>query len=225
MTDALIRTRKIDLNLWRPSDQSRFDRHSKPASSGCILWTGYIKANGYGQFKWRNQQWYAHRIAHALAYDLDLDGMTVDHLCRTRRCVNPGHLDAVTSRVNVLRGETIYADQSVRTYCPRGHELAGDNLMPSRLRRGQRECLACSRINSAITRAAVRDACTMLGITKAAYIGLFSASGVVARAVIHALILGATVAEVTSQSDLYRSCTPGPGNFGVREYLTLGVAP
>ena len=32
------------------------------------------------------------------------DSLELDHLCRNRYCVNPSHLEAVSYRVNVLRG-------------------------------------------------------------------------------------------------------------------------
>lgn len=38
--------------------------------------------------------------------------------------------------------------QRVKTHCPRGHELSGDNLVPSKLKNGIRQCLACSRDQS-----------------------------------------------------------------------------
>lgn len=37
-----------------------------------------------------------------------------------------------------------------KTHCPRGHELAGENLIPAKLKTGQRECLACGRARNYI---------------------------------------------------------------------------
>lgn len=35
--------------------------------------------------------------------------------------------------------------ESLKTHCPRGHELLAENLSPSHLSKGTRTCLACSR--------------------------------------------------------------------------------
>ena len=39
-----------------------------------------------------------------------------------------------------------------KTHCPRNHPLSGNNLVPSKLKRGARECLACARAQSRIWR-------------------------------------------------------------------------
>lgn len=45
--------------------------------------------------------------------------MVLDHICRNRACINPDHLEVVTSQVNVARG----APYRLRTYCRRGHHM------------------------------------------------------------------------------------------------------
>src|SRR3546814_19356891 len=47
----------------------------------------------------------AHRISYELCVGPIPEGMELDHLCRVRRCVNPAHMEPVTHRENVLRGE------------------------------------------------------------------------------------------------------------------------
>jgi len=45
----------------------------------------------------------AHRVAWELTNGPIPDGHELDHLCRTRNCVNPGHLEPVTRAVNCAR--------------------------------------------------------------------------------------------------------------------------
>jgi hypothetical protein len=68
------------------------------------------------------------------------DGYEIDHLCRFRACVNPGHLEAVTKRENTMRGESPPARNARATHCQRGHPLSGDNVDRWR---NVRVCRAC----------------------------------------------------------------------------------
>lgn len=124
-----------------------------PGSNGCVLWTGYIAPSGYGQFYKRGsgrgaKRGYAHREAYELFVGPIPEGMVIDHLCRVKACVNPMHLEVVTIRENLLRGETLSAANALKTHCPKGHLLAGDNLYirpDSGPRAGGRECKTCRR--------------------------------------------------------------------------------
>ena len=102
----------------------------------CWEWTGAKNNNGYGRLGIK----YAHRVSYQIHFGFDSipDGMTVDHLCRNRTCVNPGHLELVTRQENHRRG---LAHLKRKTHCPYGHPYAGDNLAISR--RGDRVCRAC----------------------------------------------------------------------------------
>ena len=51
----------------------------------------------------RFQGYLAHRIAYTIAYGSIPDGMTIDHLCRTKWCQNPAHLEPVTFEENGKR--------------------------------------------------------------------------------------------------------------------------
>ena len=46
----------------------------------------------------------AHRVVYELLVGKIPDGMVLDHLCRNKLCVNPIHLEIVTSKENTLRG-------------------------------------------------------------------------------------------------------------------------
>ena len=110
--------------------------------TGCWLWTGTRNAYGYGVTQYGGKTTQAHRLAYELRVGPIPHGMQIDHTCRTRHCVNPDHLEVVTRKENILRGESPAAQQARRTHCPRNHELAGDNL---RVHDGHRECLTCAR--------------------------------------------------------------------------------
>jgi hypothetical protein len=113
---------------------------------GCWLWLGSKTRDGYGQFSFMGRRTGAHRFAYEWSVGPIPVGCEIDHLCRTRDCVRPDHMEPVTHRVNSLRGNTTSARNAAKTHCPRGHELAGANLVPWKLRqRGSRECLICDR--------------------------------------------------------------------------------
>lgn len=111
----------------------------------CWPWTGATSHQGYGQFHLPGvASTTAARVAHAIFVG-DLEpGLTIDHLCPTRCCMNPRHFEAVPHRVNVLRSNCPSARHAQRTHCPTcGHELAryiGPNS-------SQRYCPPCKRRN------------------------------------------------------------------------------
>lgn len=83
----------------------RFEEKVYRQETGCWLWLG-TKARGYGRFRPGGTQGKvpAHRFAYEHYVGPIPDGFVCDHLCRNRACVNPGHIELVTSRDNVLRG-------------------------------------------------------------------------------------------------------------------------
>lgn len=110
----------------------------------CWLWTAYIRHDGYGEF-WVGgikRRVLAHRYSYELARGTIPDGLQLDHLCRTRKCVNPAHLEAVTQRENLLRGETIPARNAAKKACPAGHEYTKENTYRFR---NMRLCKICNR--------------------------------------------------------------------------------
>ena len=90
---------------------------------GCWLWAGTIEHNGYGRIKGINKNMFAHRLSYNLFKGMIPDGLQIDHLCRNRRCVNPEHLEPVTSWENLMRGRS----PAHRTQCPKGHKYTTDN--------------------------------------------------------------------------------------------------
>lgn len=103
--------------------EERFWRHVVAADSGCWLWTG-ATTTGYGSF---NEGGHHSVLAHLWSYEQFIgpmpEGKQADHLCRTPPCVNPTHLEAVTSRENTLRGNHPSAITHRTGRCKRGHSF------------------------------------------------------------------------------------------------------
>lgn len=116
--------------------------------SDCWSWDGYIDAYGYG----RSRTILAHRVVYELLVGPIPAGMELDHLCHTnsdcfagndcqhRRCVNPAHMEIVTSAENSARA---HQPSSLLSHCVQGH--AYDETNTYRRPNGQRDCRACIR--------------------------------------------------------------------------------
>lgn len=112
----------------------------------CWIWTGAVESQGYGRFCLHGKTIYAHRASFILHNSVIPDGMQIDHLCRNRRCVNPSHLEIVTQKENILRGESPTAKHARQAVCIRGHELSGKNLRIAP--NGARKCKTCHNSES-----------------------------------------------------------------------------
>lgn len=132
----------------------------------CWIWTRST-SRGYGM-AWTGQHTIlAHRLAFILTNGTIPSGLELDHVCHSndltcaggescphRRCVNPAHLEPVTTAVNVRRGrgpQSVYERQRSRSHCIHGHCLSGRNLYitPD----GRRQCRTCNAARSAKCRA------------------------------------------------------------------------
>ncbi len=105
--------------------------------SGCWIWTGWSNGQDYGKIRCDDGKIRAsHRVAYEASRGPIPEGLEIDHLCRNTRCCNPQHLEAVTHRENIIRGDAprvlgqmSKARGAAQTHCKNGHELAGDNLV------------------------------------------------------------------------------------------------
>lgn len=109
-------------------------------SAQCWEWTAYrVPAHGkpgYGQF-WNGRKLVlAHRYAYERARGPIPAGLQIDHLCRNKACVNPAHLELVTTQENTRRAAPFMR----RAACKYGHPL--DGVRPGN---GDRYCITCNR--------------------------------------------------------------------------------
>lgn len=155
----------------RRSAVSRFmDKLEMITESGCWVWMACCNGNGYGRFGLSGRTVYAHRFAFELLRGPIPPGLEIDHLCRVRSCVNPYHMEAVTDRVNTLRGESVSALHHRKSKCSNGHALTGDNVRIefSKISKyGRRRCKQCARDYDAKKRAlrhTARSGCEVIDV-------------------------------------------------------------
>lgn len=121
----------------------------KRGPSECWNWTGHVSSKGYARIRVRSGLvgpklfMRAHRFAYELLVGAIPDGLTLDHLCRNRRCVNPAHLEAVPDRINVLRGDGPPARNARKIRCIRGHLFDDSNTIYRSC--GRRRCRECMK--------------------------------------------------------------------------------
>lgn len=144
--DAKGRTRRFVLGHSRrnyPELGGRFwSKVKKPAAvDECWLWVG-ATVRGYGEFYFKGRQLKAHRFAYELLVGPIPEGLTIDHLCRNRSCINPSHMEPVTIQENLRRGISPSAVNARKTHCLRGHPLKGQNLL---VNNGHRHCRQCKK--------------------------------------------------------------------------------
>ena len=82
------------------------------ALTGCWLWPG-SRTSGYGNVSIAGKMHLVHKFIYEQLKGPVPAGLELDHLCRTRACCNPDHLETVTRQVNVQRGI-----RGIRTKCP-----------------------------------------------------------------------------------------------------------
>jgi hypothetical protein len=130
--------------------------------SQCWNWQGSTW-DGYGKMRIGSRADKSTRLdsAHRIAYQELIgpipQGLQLDHLCRNRACCNPGHLEPVTNRENVIRGlgPVLLAERKrAITHCPQGHPYTEENTYARQNSSNgiSRRCRACALKQNAASR-------------------------------------------------------------------------
>lgn len=111
----------------------------------CCLYAGYKRPNSYGEIVRKRRPRLVHREVYEAIVGGIPNGLTIDHLCKVRCCINVDHLEPVTRRLNIQRqfGEP--------GKCKRGHLLSGNVYVWVSLKGTiHRKCRKCSLLMGAI---------------------------------------------------------------------------
>lgn len=157
-------------------------------SGDCWVWTAFRNAAGYGTFMSKSRNVGGRTIqAHRWSYEHYIgpipEGLTLDHLCRNKSCVNPDHLEPCSIGENTRRSPTTLPGANIlKTHCPQGHPYSGDNLIIN-VRRGlpNRRCATCKAARAADTYVLLRRARTALGLSRDEYRSAYGFSRAVAQ--------------------------------------------
>jgi len=123
--------------------------YSKINFKNCWDWLDSKGSSGYGRFYIGGDFYLAHRYSYILFKGDIPDGLVIDHLCKNKICVNPNHLEVVTSGENTRRGEAGKArgeQFKSRRSCPQSHNYTEENTIIRK--NGGRSCRECQRKRS-----------------------------------------------------------------------------
>lgn len=119
---------------------------------GCWISTYSVASHGYAQIGWttaaKTYMVLAHRAAWTHVNGQVPLGMTLDHICKTRRCVNPAHLRMLPNYENARRVAGM--DWPIG-YCANGHPNSarvgyGDRRKSNGRRRPRTICGICRKV-------------------------------------------------------------------------------
>lgn len=108
----------------------------------CWLFAGNLGDTGYGEIHFGGKTTKAHRAMYEAHKGKIPEGLVIDHLCMVKACINPEHLEAVTSDENARRYFATI------THCKRGHPLTPDNITVKKKTPNWRVCKTCHNMHN-----------------------------------------------------------------------------
>jgi hypothetical protein len=87
-------------------------RYEVEPATGCWLWLLAVNNWGYGiEHIVRSPSTLAYLNSYVSKYGKVPEGKVLDHTCKNTLCINPDHLEPVTTAVNTQRGRVAKLDQ------------------------------------------------------------------------------------------------------------------
>jgi hypothetical protein len=124
-------------------------RATRDAETGCLTSQYSVGSHGYAQVGWhdddRRTMVLVHRVAWVAQRGSIPEGMTVDHLCKNKRCLNVEHLRLLSNFENARR--TFGRDWPIGE-CVNGHPNS-----ELEFRAGHLNCRECRRVRRRAIRA------------------------------------------------------------------------
>lgn len=110
-------------------------------TSKCITWPGRLSSKGYVSVWVDGRPEFAHRLLWEQWHGPIPEGMTIDHTCWNKACLNVEHFQVVTGSVNTKRFH------ARRTHCKHGHFMTDVNTFQYRTTSGHigTGCRVCRR--------------------------------------------------------------------------------
>lgn len=110
----------------------------KLSDGRCWIWKKTPTPNGYGRV-WDEtieKDIYVHRASYETFIGSILRGLEIHHKCFNKLCINPTHLELVTSSQHKMKAGHVRSGSNhfngKKTHCKNGHAFSENNITPKK---------------------------------------------------------------------------------------------